>query len=257
MQRAESISIRHITTTTVTEIDEGIIMIDIHTHILPCIDDGSASVEESIEMINTMVKSGITKIVATPHFYPDIMTIDEFLEKRREAYNLIKDKLPDGVEVILGAEVMIGYDLHKEDMRKLAIGDTDYILLELPYGRWDPWVFDEVFKISAKHSLEVIIAHIDRFVNISRKEDINRIFKMKLKYQVNVDDIGGIFKKSPTVRLLKDRAVHFIASDCHDMERRTPHLAESVEKLKAKVGEDCINLCMANAERMLMNKDIN
>ncbi len=232
-------------------------MTDIHTHILPGIDDGSASVEESLAMLDVMVRSGIKRVVATPHFYPDIMTIDNFLEKRRNAYEQIRDKIPEGIEVVLGAEVMIDYDLHKDDMRKLAIEGTDYILIELPYGRWDPWVFDEIFKISAKHRLDVIIAHIDRFVDIARKEDINRIFKMNLKYQVNVDHIGGFFKKAPAVKLLKDRVVHFIASDCHDMEIRTPHLADSLNKLRSKVGEECIEMCMSNAERMLQNKDIN
>ena len=256
MQEAASINIKHTTTITVTVTDEGIYMIDIHTHILPCVDDGSASVEESLTMLDVMAKSGIKKVVATPHFYPDIMTIDTFLQKRRDAYEQIKDKIPEGMEVILGAEVMIDYDLHKHDMRKLVIEGTDYILIELPYGRWDPWVFDEVFKISAKHGLDVIIAHIDRFVEISRKEDVNEIFRMNLKYQVNVDHIGGFFKKSPAVKLLKDGVVHFVGSDCHDMEKRTPHLAESLKKLKSKVGEECIKKCMYNAERMLKNKDV-
>ena len=257
MQRAESISIRHITTTTVTEIDEGIIMIDVHTHILPCIDDGSECVEETIQMLEAMVKSGIKKVVATPHYYPELMTIDEFLEKRRDAYDKIKDKIPEGIEVILGAEVMLAYDLHKDDVKKLAIEDTDYVLVEMPYSHWDPWVFDEVFKISAKHGLDVIIAHIDRYVGVAKKEDINTIFKMNLKYQVNLDYIGGFFHKAPAVKMLKDGAVHFIGYDCHNMKTRTPHLGDTVKKLKSRVGEDCIKMCMLNAERMIQNKSIN
>lgn len=231
-------------------------MIDIHTHILPCIDDGSSSVKETVEMLQAMAKTGVKKVVATPHYYPDTMTVDEFLENRRKAFEKIKNKIPEGMEVILGAEVMIGYNMHKEDILKLAIEGTDYLLVEMPYGRWDPWVFDEVFKISAKHGLNIIIAHIDRYVNIVRKEDINNIFKLDLKYQVNIDDLGGFLKTSPAVKMLKSDAVHFIGSDCHNMSTRKPELAYFAKKLKRKVGEEVVKKCMGNAQRMLENKEI-
>ena len=168
-------------------------MIDIHTHILPCIDDGSQSVDETLQMLNIMQKAGVEKIVATPHYYYERISVDDFLIKRAEAYKKIENKIPEGIEVRLGAEVLLTYDMHKENVRSLAIEGTDYILLEMPYGRWDPWVYDEIFKISARHGLEVIIAHIDRYVGIARSEDIDQIFTMGLKYQVNVDSLGGFF----------------------------------------------------------------
>lgn len=256
MQRAESTNIKLTITTIVTEIKKGIVMIDIHTHILPCVDDGSSDVEETLEMLKVMAESGVKKVVATPHFYPDTMTVDGFLKNRQCAFEKIKDKIPEGIEVVLGAEVMIDYDMHKEDITKLVIDGTDYLLIEMPYGNWDPWVFDEIFKISAKHGVNIIIAHIDRYVNIARKEDINNIFKLDLKYQVNVDNLGGLFKVSPAVKMLKSEAVHFIGSDCHNMTTRKPDLANFVKKLKSKVGESVVKKCMENAHRMLENKDI-
>lgn len=232
-------------------------MIDIHTHILPCIDDGSQSVEETLKMLDVMVKSGVKKVVATPHYYPELMSVEDFLVQRQEAYKKIEKLKPEGIEIVLGAEVMLGYDLHKEDLRKLVIGETDYILIEMPYGRWDPWVFNEVFKISAKHGLEIIVAHIDRYVDIARKEDINQIFKMNLNYQVNVDRLGGFLKKSPALKMMKDGAVHFIGSDCHNTDTRVPCIADAVEKIKKSVGWDFVEYCMSNAERMLQNKGLN
>ena len=232
-------------------------MIDIHTHILPGIDDGSSSVEETLEMLKVMAESGIKKVVATPHFYPETMTVEKFLENRQNAFEKIKNKIPEGIEVVLGAEVMIGFDMHKEDIPKLVSEGTDYLLVEMPYGRWDPWVFDEIFRISAKHGVNVIIAHIDRYVNIARKEDINNIFKLNLKYQVNVDNLGGFFKISPAVKMLKSDAVHFVGSDCHNMSTRKPDLANFVKKLEGKVGEARVRKCMENAQRMLENKEIN
>lgn len=232
-------------------------MIDIHTHILPCIDDGSQSVEESLEMLDMMLKSGVKKVVATPHYYPELMSVEDFLSQRQEAYNKIKDLKPDGIDIILGAEVMLAYDLHKEDLRKLVIEGTDYILIEMPYGRWDPWVFDEVFKISTKHGLDVIVAHIDRYVDIARREDVDQLFKMDLKYQVNVDYLGGFLKSSPSMKMLKAEMVHFIASDCHNTSSRVPCMGDAVEKIRKRIGKGCVEYCMSNAERMLRNKDVN
>ena len=232
-------------------------MIDIHTHILPGIDDGSKNVEETMKMIDVIIQSGIEKVVATPHFYSDLVSVDDFLKQRGESYNKIKDKLPDGVEIVLGAEVLLAYDLHRQDLRKLAIEGTDYILIEMPYGRWDPWVFDEIFKISAKHGLEIIIAHIDRYVDMVRKEDINQLFRMNLKHQVNVDCLGGFLKKSHAMKLMKDGLVHFIGSDCHNLTSRVPCLGDSVKKIKSRLGSEYVEYYMTNAEKMLKNKDLN
>ena len=231
-------------------------MIDIHTHILPGIDDGSSSVEETLEMLKVMAESGIKKVVATPHYYPDVMTVDEFLENRRKAFEKIKDKIPEGIEVVLGAEVMIGFDMHKEDIPKLVIEGTDYLLVEMPYEHWDPWVFDEIFKISAKHGVNIIIAHVDRYVDIVRKEDINNLFKLDLKYQVNIDNLGGFLKSSPAVKMLKSDAVHFIASDCHNMSARKPDFAKFVKKLKSKVGDARLKSVWKMREECLKTKKL-
>ncbi len=231
-------------------------MIDIHSHILPGIDDGSQSVEESLKILEAMKESGIEKVVATPHFYCETMSVEDFLKNRQSAFEKIKDIKPEGIDVILGAEVMLSYDLYKEELRELAIEGTDYILIEMPYGKWDPWVFDEIFKISSKHQLEVIIAHIDRYTEIVTKSELERLFKMSLKYQVNVDFLGGFLKKSPAMRLLKNDAVHFIASDCHNLTSRPPCLEEAVKRITAKLGRECVDFCMNNARRVLENKSI-
>lgn len=231
-------------------------MIDIHTHILPGIDDGSQSVEETLEILNIMEKTGVKKVVATPHYYYDMWTIDEFLENRQVAYEKIIDKKPENIDIVLGVEVLLEYNLHKEDLRKLAIEGTDYILIEMPYRKWDPWVFDELFKISAKHGLNIIIAHIDRYVDIVKKEDIHTLMKMNLNFQVNVDFLGGIFRKSDSMQFIKDGVADFIGSDCHNMTTRPPCFAKAFEKIKSKAGKKFTEIFMENAEKMLQNKSL-
>lgn len=226
-------------------------MIDIHTHVLPGIDDGSDSVEETVQMLHAMVDFGVKKVVATPHFYHDLISVEEFLEKRNASYLSIADKIPSELELRLGAEVMLSYDLYKSDLRKLAIEGTDYILIEMPYNGWDPWVFDELFKISSRHALEIIIAHVDRYVDIVSKDKIDKLFMMKLKYQANIDDLGSFFRKSNAMKLMKAGKIHFIGSDCHNMSTRVPCMGESVKIIKSKLGNVLLEKYMNNAEKML------
>ena len=231
-------------------------MVDIHTHILPCIDDGSQSVDETLEILAIMAQSGVKKVVATPHFYSEVTSVDDFLKRRNEAYEKIKDKKPEEIEVVLGAEVFLDYDLHKADMRSLAIGDTDYILIEMPYSRWDPWVFDELFKISAKHNLEIIIAHLDRYVNMIKGEDIQSLIQMRLKYQANINFLGSFLRKSNAINLMRNGIIHFVGSDCHNLTSRPPCLASSMEKIRARLGEDYVKHYMSNADKMLRNESL-
>lgn len=232
-------------------------MVDIHTHILPGIDDGSKSVEETVRMLEAIKGFGVNKIVATPHFYNEINTIEKFLADRRASYESIKAFVPEDVEIILGAEVLLDYELHKKDVRKLAIGNTDYLLLEMPYGRWEPWVFDEIFKISVSHGLEIIIAHLDRYIDLISSENVRTLMDMGLKYQINIDDLGSFLKKSNAMALMRNGAAHFIGSDCHNMEQRPPCMGYAVNKIRSKLGDDYVEYYMSNAEKMLKNLSIN
>lgn len=232
-------------------------MIDIHTHILPGIDDGSKSVLETTKMLETMKGFGVDKVVATPHFYGEINTIENFLDSRRASYESIKDIVPEGMEIILGAEVFLDYELHKKDVRKLVIGDTDYLLLEMPYRRWEPWVYDEIFKISVTHNLEIIIAHLDRYIDIVNSDNIKKLLKMGLKYQVNIDNLGGFMRKSNAVNLMRSGRIHFVGSDCHNTQNRPPCMGKAVNKIKSKFGDEYVEYYMSNAEKMLKNLSIN
>ena len=229
-------------------------MIDIHTHILPNIDDGSNSVEETVKILETMASDNVTKIVATPHYYCHLKSLDHFLESRKEAFEKIADKIPEGMEIKLGAEVRIEYDIYKQDLTKLAFEGTNSILLEMPYIRWDEWIFDEIFKIRSRHGLDIIVAHIDRYVDLMPIERFNKLFELDLKYQVNVDFLGSLFNKSSAMMLMKENVPHFIGSDCHNMTTRPPCLGSAVKKIKRKCGKEILDFYMSNAEELFVTK---
>ena len=107
------------------------------------------------------------------------------------------------------------------------------------------------------HGLNVIIAHIDRYINLVSKENIKTLLAMGLKYQVNVDDIGGFFKQSNAMTLMRNGAVHFVGSDCHNTTFRPPCMKEAIKRIENRLGAEYAEYYMSNAEKMLNNESIN
>ena len=226
-------------------------MIDIHTHVLPGIDDGSKSVEETEQMLRCMAESGVETVIATPHYYHDV-EIEEFVAKRDAAYELIKD-LKDIPRIVLGAEVWLDYGMHNNpDLKKLCIQGTDCMLVEMPYKKWDSWVYDELFKISLK-SINIIIAHIDRYIGYVNEPDIEKLLDMGFKFQGNVDCPGSFFRKSPVEKFMKKNMIYFIGSDCHNMSSRKPCMGEAQKRISKLFGQEYFELLMKNAKKILEN----
>ena len=112
-------------------------MTDLHCHILPGIDDGARDVETAIALLSMEKEQGVDKIVFTPHFRCDDIGLDEFLEARDSAFNLLMDSLPSDLkssfDFKLGAEVYFSPTLSRVDFSKLCFTDTSYMLVELPF----------------------------------------------------------------------------------------------------------------------------
>ena len=111
-------------------------VVDFHAHILPGADHGSDSIETSIKQLKLAAGEGVTRIIATPHFYPHRHTLDKFLEKRAACAKVLLDAC-DGTlpEVKLGAEVLLCPGLDKiQGLEKLCLSGTKYLLLELPFS---------------------------------------------------------------------------------------------------------------------------
>ena len=102
-------------------------MIDFHTHILPNVDDGSKSVDESLMMLRSLQQQGVRMIMATPHFYANNESVDKFIERRDAAYRRLIDSIGDEnlPEIVLGAEVRYYESISRlNDLKRLRLGDT-------------------------------------------------------------------------------------------------------------------------------------
>lgn len=237
-------------------------MIDMHTHILPGIDDGSSSTAESLEIIRFLMSKGIDTIILTPHYYSYEKTIAKFLEDRENAYSSLQECLNinnvTNLNLKLGAEVLLDVDLqYNEDITKLAIEGTDYILLEMPYRIWEDWIYEAVQNITAKYKLKVIIPHIERYVDIHNDiVYINELLELPDVYaQMNIGDLVSSSKKSISKKMLTNNYIQFLGTDIHT-PAQMQRITEGIEVLNTKLDTPLMQMLNANSHKLIHNQSI-
>ena len=200
-------------------------MIDFHTHILPCMDDGSQSVSESISMLQTLARQGIDTVVLSPHFYAQENSPAAFLERRERAWQQLQPQLsPELPQVRLGAEVQYFEGICAvEDIQKLRIAGTDYLLLEMPFSRWTQRMVGDILTLNDRTDTTVVLAHVERYLAMQPKAVWNQLHTCGVLTQVNV----SFFKKWKTrhtaMSMLTKGKIHLLGSDCHNMTTRQPN----------------------------------
>lgn len=218
-------------------------MIDWHSHILPGMDDGSRDTAESISLINMQVSQGVGTIIATPHYYANDETVDSFLDRRKKAFELLKTVLPaDAPDILLGAEVRYYQGISRmADLEALTIEGSKLLLLEMPMSSWTEYMIRELIEMSGRGSIKIIIAHIDRYLNLQKKGVLERILESGILMQVNASFFISFASKRKALSLLKEGNIHFIGSDCHNTVSRPPRLDSAFRVIEKKFGEDYLN----------------
>ena len=220
-------------------------MIDLHTHILPDMDDGSKSVEESEQMLLELKQQGVTTIVATPHFYADREAPREFLLRRKRSFEQLKN-----AEILLGAEVAYFSGISRcEEITLLCIEGTRLLLLELPFDAWNRTMLDEVCSMNKRLGIITVIAHINRYRSLPNfAEAVERMLQCGIKMQCNAEPISSIWSGRRLLRMIRSGMIHFIGSDCHNMTRRPPNIAKAMARMEKKL--DVRSFC-ENARNLL------
>lgn len=210
-------------------------MIDLHTHILPGMDDGSKTPAESEQMLCKLKNQGVNVVVATPHFYADGESPQEFLRRRQKAFA----RLPKSdLQILLGAEVAYFSGMSRcEELPMLCIEGTNLLLVEMPFESWQTSVVDEVCMIPRRFGITPVLAHIDRYCRIPGfSENIAKLLKCELLLQCNAEGILPCLSGRRMLRMIRDGLIHFIGSDCHGMTRRAPNMCEAIAKMEKKLG---------------------
>ncbi len=219
-------------------------IIDFHTHILPAIDDGSASVKESLALLRMEAAQGIAHVVATPHFYPQSDTPEEFLQRRQKAQRRLNEAMEqeDLPTVSVGAEVYFFQGMSDSAcLKDLTIDNRRCILVEMPPPPWSERMYAELADIRAKQGITPIIAHVDRYIRPFATYHIpERLSELPVLVQANAGFFLRRSTKSMAIKLLKQDKIHLLGSDCHNTVTRKPNLDEAVRLIQAIAGCEAI-----------------
>lgn len=222
-------------------------MIDWHSHILPGMDDGCRTVEESILLLKMLKEQGVEKVVLTPHFYANDESVEDFLKRRESCFAELKAHLFEGApELLLGAEIKYYPSISRlDDIKRLTIEDKALLLLEMPFSTWTEYTVRELTELSSNTGLTVILAHIERYLKLQKKYVWERIYENELLMQVNASFFNDITTRRRAINMLKDNKIHFIGSDCHNSTTRPPNIGKAYNIIEKKLGAD-FNLQMCD-----------
>lgn len=212
-------------------------MVDFHSHVLPGMDDGADSVEMSLRMLEESARQGVDLIFATSHFYADEDDPHSFLQRRNEAYQVLRAAMEKRggryPGILLGAEVLYFPGMSVADeLRTLAMGNTNCLLVEPPLVHWTDTMLDEIEETGTNLKCIPVIAHIDRYMRILKDNTLfDRIEGRKMLVQVNASFFVYPETAEMALRYLQADKIHFVGSDCHNMTSRAPNLAAAADNI--------------------------
>ena len=235
-------------------------MIDIHSHLIPNVDDGAKSPEETIELIKEAREAGITDIILTPHY------IINSYEQNAETLILLKDKLQQiinseniKVNLHIGMEVYITDNLVEilKQNKILTLAGSKYLLMELPLNTNVQYLDMVIFKL-IEDNIIPIIAHPERYKFVQEDPSkVRELIESGCLIQSNIGSILGIYgkKAKKTIKyLLNNDLINFIATDTHRKNTIYPLLEKGIKKIEKITGkEKAEELTNLNVQKILNN----
>ena len=219
---------------------------DFHSHILPGVDDGSACVEESLQMLRLEAEHGVQRVIATPHFYPRYDTPERFFARRDRAMAELQEAMAkeEGLpEITLGAEVYFFPGMSESDvLNRLTIGAGAHILVEMPFGNWTPEMYRELENIRVRRGIVPIVAHVDRYIRPFHTHGIpKRLAELPVLVQANTEFFLDRSTSSMAMRMLKADMIHFVGTDCHNLTARKPNMDQALQKIQKKLDQSVLD----------------
>lgn len=233
-------------------------LIDIHTHILPGMDDGARDKEECARLLDILLSQGIEAVVLSPHFYSHRESLDRFLGRREQAlFSLLSipgitehfdaktgqvavyqphqhvagGEVQGSIRIFLAAECALSKTLaNYRNLADLCFGEASYLLVEMPFEReWTASTFHEIDKLSSTFEVQPIIVHIERYpaTNFGRKlEPIQQLVDYACLIQMNIDAVLERRSRRAGKTLLSGGWIDVLGSDCHNLTNRPPRFDE-------------------------------
>ena len=205
-------------------------------------------------MLEMEKKDGVGRIVLTPHFYLDQKSLSRFLDDRAgaiERFQPLADEL--GIEVKYGAEVRYTKSLLDQDLKKLCIGDTNYMLIEMPFERLTDRFVNEfrTFAGSVVPDIQLILAHAERYLLFTSADSIYQIMEADMLVQLNSAEFRPFSKSSKFMYdLLSRDMAHLLGTDCHNTTSRPPNMSVAQKAISKKISPRCFAHLMRNADKV-------
>lgn len=229
-------------------------VIDFHTHCLPGMDDGSESVETSIQMLRMMRDDGTDFVLATPHYYRKRESISSFLERRTAAFESLSTHLEADVpKLIPCAETAFYFGMEDDpDLNELCAFGTSILLLEMPFSAWTDYEVNAVEHLCLDRGFTLVLAHYERFtVNRGNAENAERILRLPVRVQINAASLLPRFTRRRWLQMFRNGSAHLLGSDCHDLTRRKPNLGHGRAVIEKSLGREALQAIDACAAELL------
>ena len=227
---------------------------DVHAHFLPSMDLGCKTTDDAMQMISMMDKQSCKGVIATPHFYPT-ETVDTYLQRRQDNYMKLREVLLESEfadfdkKIIMGTEVAYHHSLvFERNLLDLCLGDSNYLLLEMPFSKWPSEVIDDVEQMSQHRGVRIIIAHLERFYEYGNKKLIERLMDMDVMIQMNTAHLlkFGAFRHAN--KMIKEQRVDVLCTDCHGTVFYPPNMDKALDKMRKNgLEEDMTRMLQNNA----------
>ena len=204
--------------------------VDIHSHILPGIDDGAKNIEDSLKLIEEMYKLGFNKMIATPHTYPGLYNNSN--QNIIESYNLIFDKIKNEYDIGYASEYMCDDSIYQRiENNSLLTFKGKHVLIEMSFMAMYNNFYDLVFKLKL-NKYQPILAHPERYLYIGDNfNEFRKIKKYGCKFQLNLLSITGHYGNQVlkiSEKLLEENLIDFVGSDIHNLA----HIKKFENKIK-------------------------
>lgn len=225
---------------------------DIHCHILPGVDDGANSIEESMEMLRMEFADGVRNIIITPHYRKHMFeTAEQEIVRQFFLVKSIAKQVSPDLRLYLGCEFHSSMDMLElfQEREHLTLAGSSYVLTEFSNGDTEAYIKERCYSLLS-NGYQPILAHIERYICMRKNLDlIGGLRQMGVKMQVNAESIigkAGWGIKRFSRSLMEHGMLDFVGSDAHGTSSRVPGMGAVAEYMEKKMG-------LAYTEQILIN----
>jgi protein-tyrosine phosphatase len=237
-------------------------MIDTHAHILPGLDDGPETMEQTKRLLEAAVKEQITGIIATPHgHHPNFKTDLALAAQKLEQVNRYISEAELPINVYQGQECRLSDKLPDRLAagEALTLAGSHYVLLELPSSGIPAYTVPIIQQLITRHYVP-IIAHAERNQGIIEKpERLRKLLLHGAMAQVTAGSVSGSFGKAiqkTALTLIDANLIHVYGSDVHSLDKRPFHFNAGLDLLEKKKMHEFVDIFLENNERILLDENL-